>query len=502
MNHSTITTEPQEAARSGGSPVPSAEVRAPIDRWLWALVVVTTAIKLVLAVVVDGQNAVLDEVAYLDLAQGIARTGAFEGTFRPPLYPAFMALFLALGGGTLAIRLSQVLLNALSVLLVYRVGAHAFGRRTARFAAAIMAFDPVLASFTHRLWSETLFIFLLLVMIERLLVAVRSGGWGSWVIAGLALGLAGLTRPMILTFAPLLLPWAFLQARHTRMWAATAVRFTVLTAACCAVVLPWTFRNYRVSGSFILVDTNGAFNFLVGTQREAAFIDKDDVWSEQFGRVAGQRYEDYVLQEPGRAQELAVRAARSNIADAPGRFVRKSFWEAGHLWTLDSFLLRHLRNGWYGGAARRSLLPAMTVAASLYFMMLVLGGILGLATTRPSPLRGLTLLLVVHSTLLFGLTYALSRYSVPLHPLLALFTAAVLSDGARLRTNLTTQPHRAGRMAVALLALLLVGSAWVRDLPMMADMITNRGAQHRFHYERFGPADALGKIHPVTPGRR
>jgi hypothetical protein len=259
----------------------------------------------------------------------------------------------------------------------------------------------------------------------------------------------------------------------------------MLTIACCAVVLPWTVRNYAVSGTFILVDTNGAFNFLVGTQPEAAFVDKDDVWSERFGRVAGQRYEEFVLNEPGRAQDLALAAARGNVANNPGQFVVKSFWEAGHLWTLDSFLLRHLRNGWYGPLARQWLLPVAALGASIFFAFLVLSGLAGLATTRSSPLRSLSLILLLHSTLLFGLTYSLSRYALPLHALLALFAGAALADLRAARLQMVTQRNRVGRSLMVVCALLLIGSAWVRDMPLLADMITNRGAQHRFRYERF-----------------
>ena len=130
------------------------------DRVLWAILFLSTALKLLLAVVLDRQPAVLDEVAYLDLAKGITANGQFEGTFRPPFYPAFMSAFLSLGLGTLGIRIMQCLLSALSILLVYRIAHQNFGQRAARIAAGIFAFDPVLIAFSQRLWSETLLILL------------------------------------------------------------------------------------------------------------------------------------------------------------------------------------------------------------------------------------------------------------------------------------------------------------------------------------------------------
>jgi 4-amino-4-deoxy-L-arabinose transferase-like glycosyltransferase len=490
--------KPNAANSSAGVP------RLSADRVLWVVLLASTVLKLGLAIVLHGQPPVLDEAAYLQIARQLAETGVFEGTFRPPLYPAFLALFLSTGLGTFGVRVAQCLLSAISVALVYRLTDRNFGRTAARIAAIIFAFDPVLVTFSHHLWSETLFIFLVLVMLDRLSAGAENNRLVDWLIAGVALGLAGLTRPMILTFAPLLLPWAILQARRTNgsrgTWGALAVRFAVLTAATCAAVLPWTARNYRLSGAFILVDTNGAFNFLVGTQPDAAFVDKDDLWSERFGRVENQRYEELVLREPARAQDLAMTAAKANIAEHSGLFVRKSFWEATHLWTLDSFLLRHLRNGWYGGPARRLGLPMIAPLSALFFIVLVLAGFLGLAAARPAPLRGLSLLLIVHSTLLFGLTYALSRYALPLHAVLAIFAGYALSNLRSTWQNFRTSPHRRRRELALILAVLGLTFAWVRDLPLFSDMIAHGGAAHRFRYERVQePSDAAKNNAPV-PG--
>jgi len=482
-------------------------VHAPV---LWLILLLTAALKLLLALAVDAHAPVLDERAYLEIAERLAAEGRFTGTFRPPLYPAFMAFFLAVGWGTLGIRLAQVVLSTASVVLVYVIGARAFGRRAGLIAAALFAFDPVLVAFSHRLWSETLFIFLLLATIERLLAAVRGRRLAPWIAAGLLLGLAGLTRPMILTFAPWLLPWAALQAWRQaragrtaagdvppRAWSSTARGFVALTVACVMVVVPWTLRNYRESGGFILVDTNGAFNLLVASQPEAAFVDKDDLWDERFGRVDGRRYETYVLEEPARAQALATAAARDNIRAAPGRFLRKSLWEATHLWTLDSFLLRHLRNGWYGELPRGTI-PLATLLAAGFAAALTLAAFLGLATTPAGPLRGLTLLLLLHSTLLFGLTYSLSRYALPLHAVLVLFAGVALSRPRDTRARLRRAVLGRLRAATLLFALAGLGVAWVRDLPLLADMVLDDGASHRFRMRRL-PANAPANVNVDAP---
>ncbi|MGH7474841.1 MAG: glycosyltransferase family 39 protein [Longimicrobiales bacterium] len=462
------------------------------------------ALKTVLALIADTQRPILDEAVYLTLAESIASEGRFPTTFRPPLYPAFLAAFLALGLGSVGARLAQAVLSTLTILLVYRITRRHFGLTVGRVAAGLIAFDPVLVSFSHRLWSETLFLFLLLVLIDRLLVAIHENGLAPWAVAGLALGLAGLTRPIILSFAPLLLPWGALQIQRRRRaattpaaaggwtmpsWSGFAARFALLTCAALFVVMPWTLRNLEVTGAPILVDSNGPFNFLVGNQPEAAYVDKDDFWSERFGRIGGERYEQLVVHDAARAQAAAMELARANIAAAPDRFLRKAAWEAQHLWTLDSFLLRHLRNGWYGPRARKWLSPLLTPVSAAFFAGLVIAGFAGLAVMAPSAFRGFALLYIGHATLVFGVTYSLSRYAVPLHALLVVPAAIVLAAPRLAVERLRWKPQQRLRVATLCVALLAVAGGWLRDLPVLWDTAVNGGAAHRYRFERAAAAE-------------
>jgi hypothetical protein len=250
--------------------------------------------------------------------------------------------------------------------------------------------------------------------------------------------------------------------------------------ACLVVVLPWTWRNYRTTGAVILVDSNGPFNILVGSEAQAAFVDKDDLWSAAYGRVGGESYQDVVARDATRAQDLAMEGAVANIGEAPLRFAAKSWWEGGHLWTMDSFLLRHLRNGWYGGGVPRLVTPAVTLYAMVFFALLVLGALAGLTVSTASPLRGLTLMFLLHSTALFAATYSLSRYSVPLHPQLANFAAVAFMERARLGSLLRRAPGR--RIVAAAAVLILLLTAWTRDIPLMKDLVLHGGSHHRYTF--------------------
>lgn len=446
------------------------------DRWvLWALGA-ALVLRCGLVWLFPDPRLQNDEIDYWRLAEGLARGEGFVSNFRPPLYPAFMALFIGLGEGTVAVRAAQAVLGALSVPLVALLGARLGGIATARVAAWCLALDPVLIGFSHLLWSETLYIVLLLAGLALLLGERRPARWAA---AGVCFGLAGLTRPQLLTFLPLLLPWTWLWTRRegAAHWRRSALAFAALTLATCAVVLPWSWRNAQVWGAFFLVDTNGPYNVLVGTEPGAYQVDKDDRWSPAWASMGDVHYTFAVERAPGPVQQLALRRARRRIAAHPGRFVEKSLWEAGHLFTLDNFVLRHLRNGWYGAPTPRVLAVLLTLWSAGWTALLYGGGVVGLAAQPLSPLRSFTLLALGHAVVLFGLSYSLSRYAVPLRPLLVLGLAWLSTHRGAALARLRVDRRCAAFCALALLWLAL---AWLRDVPLLADMLATGGRDFRF----------------------
>lgn len=471
---------------------PPAALRSAPSAWVsrgfWAILALSTAVKLALAIGLDSRPPVLDELAYLRLAQTLVNEGRFDTTFRPPLYPALIAFWLWSGVGVLGVRLTQVVLSALSVWLTFRLAQRAAPDTpgAALLAAALVAFHPTLVMFSHRLWSETTFIFLLLAALDLLMGALNRRA--VWLTAGLLLGAAALTRPVILPFLPLLGAWALIQLRRTgveRPWLKAAGRLALLGVGVTCVVAPWTIRNFRQTGDFVLVTTNSAFNLLVGSQPEAAFVVKDDTWRQEYGAVDGTMFQDLERVDPGGTQQEAIELALENIQEDPKLFVRKSIWEAGRLWTLDSFLLRHLRNGWYGGPTPRWVLVSLTLLTLVYMLVLYIGGVLGLATERPSRLRGVVLLLIGFSVALFGLAYSLSRYALPLHPLLAVFAAEFLCRPALRLRGVWGSPAGWRRLACAAIALAGLLFVWFNEAELFRDMLTTGGARHVFRLGTF-----------------
>ncbi len=93
----------------------------------------------------------------------------------------------------LAILLVQSLLGAATVALVYLIARDRFSRAVAVVASLGMALAPMTGYFTAVILTETLFTFLLTL-------AIFSWGREKRVLAGVAFGLAALTRPGLLPF--------------------------------------------------------------------------------------------------------------------------------------------------------------------------------------------------------------------------------------------------------------------------------------------------------------
>ena len=463
------------------------------DRVFLLIAAVSFVAKMVLVFAL-GHGVVLDEWAYRNIALNWLAKGTYPTLFRPPLYPALVTLSYAAGLQTVGIRLLEVVMSTLTLVPVYRIASRMYGEKAARVAVALVAFNPVLIMFSNRLWSETVFILLQMVILD--LLTSEKSGVRAWALAGVLFGFAALTRPVVLTILPLILLWTILQAeRDGRAWRRWSERNAVLVAACFIVILPWTVRNMRSTGDFVLIDTNGPFNILVGTQPDAAFVDKDDMWSPHFGMLPDGSYEPTANANPAEARAEALAIARQNVAADPSRYVLKSLWEAGHLWTADSFLLRHLRNNWFGPVPK-SLIAIVTIVSVGFFVTLVLGGIAGLATTPAGPYRGLALLLLIHSTVFFGLVYSLSRYLLPLHPVLAIPGGATL---VALRPTLRELTHGALRRRVLFWSVFgaLVG-VWISGLPKLVDMVTTGGSHYPFHWSEKDsaanhPGDGAGR---------
>jgi len=196
-------------------------------------------------------------------------------TYHPPGYYYFLAGVYAVAGHSyLAVRIVQALLDALTCLLVYSISRQIFGEAAGLLAAALAAVYPPFVFYTGVLLTETLSTFFLAAATWALLktfgVSKQTPKVCWLALAGLLLGLAALTRNVLLLAAPLALLWMLFVAQGWPGWSGSARYALALLLPLALVIAPITVRNYQIHQRFILISDNGGVNFFLGhggTQR-------------------------------------------------------------------------------------------------------------------------------------------------------------------------------------------------------------------------------------------
>jgi len=146
-----------------------------------------------------------DTASYLEpgrnlILHGIYTAGGLPEIDRTPGYPIFITLSGMLFGNVLLTVAMQIVVASISLFLVSKIAARAFngpdGRQTGMAAAWLYAFEPVSICYTVRLLPETLFVMLLLVVIDRLLAFYCNRKLSTLAIAGVSLAVATYVRPV------------------------------------------------------------------------------------------------------------------------------------------------------------------------------------------------------------------------------------------------------------------------------------------------------------------
>ncbi len=211
-----------------------------------------------------------DAMEYHQLAKNIleGKGYSWEGrstSYRPPLYPAFLAgiYFFAKGSGVSVVRFIQAAIGALSVFLIFLITRLLFGKRSAEIIAGLIAAVYIYHIYwTSELYTETLFMLLIASSLFLLLKFAQTEK-SIWLLAaGAGLGLTALCRSTALVFAAFVILWLVIYFRKN--WAAFFRCICVFIGPLILVILPWAFRNYQVHHAFVLISTNGGRTFSAG----------------------------------------------------------------------------------------------------------------------------------------------------------------------------------------------------------------------------------------------
>ncbi|HET9888163.1 MAG TPA: glycosyltransferase family 39 protein, partial [bacterium] len=230
------------------------------------VLLLSAALKIVLAIALANLEPRYDETEYAAFGKAIAEQHAEPVLWRAPGYQTFIAWGWTLAGGRfLGVRLLQALISIGATILVYRLGRRMWNERAGFAAGAFTAFYPTDVSFSHLLWSESLYGALVLVAFERLLASESRSDARQAALpaatAGMFLGAATLTRSVGAAWMAASCLWLLAQHRPARWRAMLAA---AVFGGWAILVLPYSIQASARAGRFVLVDTNSGFNLWSG----------------------------------------------------------------------------------------------------------------------------------------------------------------------------------------------------------------------------------------------
>ena len=420
---------------------------------LWILVL-STLIKLAILPAVADMEQKADERQYVAAAPTIVETGVpvypnenWDEAHAAPGMPYFLAGCYAIAGEdgfkTLA-RFVQVVLSIFTVLIAHaiarRIGA---GPRTALLAAALVAFNPTQIAFTHYFWAESVYTFFSTWAVWLLLRSQDGERGGKLAYgAGIVGGLATLTRGLFITQVPLVMAWLVFGGsgpRKRRLACAALFLLGVLTS-----VLPWSARNTMRYGSFLFVSSNGGAVLAKGANPIRP--ENHDLgltgWSEELRAYTNAHAPDYEGVIPMRPRYMSDDLVEQNnvrtrdglrfMLSHPALTIDHARIRLQYLVNPTSFLIRHIREGYYGELPAWFAEPLilLTLLASMVVMALFIIGLIANTWDRD---KALIVLMVMGSLSACALVAAVSRYRVPIVPLMVPYAAIALVSGPRLR---------------------------------------------------------------------
>lgn len=206
---------------------------------------------------------ILDAWEYDHLAQALLEGEGWFSTPRlyvhGPLYPALLALLKLSGAGLGGMRLFQAVLGAFSCVLLYAIARRFFPAPTPLLTGLMAVGYWPFMLYNGELLATTLTIFIELLLLIQLVRCTERPSYWSAAGAGVLLGLLVETRSNTLLLMPVALWWLCLRTRSRLL-----VPFCV---GLCAVLTPFLVHNYLVQGTPL--PFQGAWSFYMGNNPAA-----------------------------------------------------------------------------------------------------------------------------------------------------------------------------------------------------------------------------------------
>lgn len=348
-----------------------------------------------------------DSDGYLELAQQF-REGTWETVRRPPVGVIVCAALQLLPGDTLLwVRFMNVAIDTAVVGLLLWYGTRLAGFQAGLLGGGLYAFYPLAWYRMPFVGTETLHLLLLtglLVLWDRLEPKTSKLRWFA---SGIGYGILTLLKQLYKYFPALLVGYWLWRACPLRT--SYILRIFLWFLAAALTIGPWTYRNYRITGEFILVDAGiPGLNMFVGN-----YVPSQGRWEGELRPLWESRINEIYQMN----SNVSVKQLEKELMRQTFLHIRENFWDWLPLIPKKAFRF------WFISASE-TFIP-QTIAIQIFFMAAAGFG----AYRRPDLLPKMILpgLMVLYSWGLCTLSYSCIRFSMGAMPWLCLMGGWILS---------------------------------------------------------------------------
>jgi 4-amino-4-deoxy-L-arabinose transferase-like glycosyltransferase len=332
---------------------------------------------------------------------------AYGGGIWPPMQSMILGIFFLIFGKSPAIaRFAIVILSSVTTILVFYISKEITNHKTAIAASLMYCITPSFIFYSHTLWSETSYIFFILLMLFFAIKIVKISNEQNKnklllysFLFGSFSACACLCRGTALLIYIILMSWAVwnISVRVKKIAASSVMIFTFFM-----FILPWLLIIYYIENQFILIAKNANINFVLSSRKDISFYEAKRLIEEN--ALKNKMSENSVAKKIWLEQYLKNKP-KEIFLSLVKRFTA--------LFNGESFIFRHLNSLIYPPLSAITYYIISAIVNILYFVNIFFTFIGFLISFKRIKHWLILWLLIGASIGPYVLTLAVSRYSVP-----------------------------------------------------------------------------------------
>jgi 4-amino-4-deoxy-L-arabinose transferase-like glycosyltransferase len=347
---------------------------------------------------------------------------------RAPLYPLIIAFFQKISNGNIdLLRWFQILLDVMTIFLIFIVGKKHFSERVGYIASWIYTFYLPFISLPTVVLPETLLAFFSVLIVFLLLKTFdQNFKIINAILLGITIGITMLIKPTVQLLLPFFIIVTLFCKRKSLNHRIRPIIFSLIIST--IVISPWLLRNYNTFGTPLLIAFGGGQALYTGNH-----IENDGHWVSWDQNDINEIKEEASNINPDPKMKLIImdkifmkKAIKSIIAQplATAKLFIKKFIR---------FIDRPPSAGYRFGAKELNAWYFPIGAIAHFFHILILGGfLLSFYYSKKQYIFWVPLIFVIYFVVLHTVTFSIARYSVPILPILCIYASYGYSKALRI----------------------------------------------------------------------